>query len=109
MSRIEGEGEEGRQQAPRKAEEEEEEEDDRSSKFRQEGQLMQMEDEPSFEGYVYVKGNKRQGWKKRWAIVKDEMVMFFDVKQDAIKQGWLKKKRSGTGTLGRWVYEVEGV
>ena len=100
MSRIEGESEEGK--GPSK-EEEEEGGDEKSSKFRQEGQLMQFEDEPTFEGYVYMKGNKRQGWKRRWAIVKDEMVMFFDVKQDAIKQGWLKKKRSGTGTLGRCV------
>ena len=26
--------------------------------------------------------------------------MFFEMKQDAIKQGWLLKKSSGAGTLG---------
>ena len=29
--------------------------------------------------------------------------MFFEMKQDAIKQGWLFKKSSGSGTLGRCV------
>ena len=27
--------------------------------------------------------------------------MFFEMKQDAIKQGWLQKKGRGAGTLGR--------
>ena len=42
-----------------------------------------------------------QGWTRRWAIIKEDALMFFEMKQDAIKQGWLLKKSSGTGTLGR--------
>jgi len=33
--------------------------------------------------------------------------MFFEMKQDAIKQGWLMKKSSGAGTLGRSVSEAQ--
>ena len=29
--------------------------------------------------------------------------MFFEMKQDAIRQGWLQKKSSGSGTLSRCV------
>ena len=48
-----------------------------------------------------MQGNKRIGWKRRWAIIRDDVLMFFEMKQDAIKQGWLFKKSSGSGTLGR--------
>ena len=52
-----------------------------------------------------MQGHKRGGvnWKRRWAIIKDDVLMFFEMKQDAIKQGWLQKKSSGAGTLGRSV------
>ena len=52
-------------------------------------------------------GNKRIGWKRRWAIIRDDVLMFFEMKQDAIKQGWLFKKSSGAGTLGRLERERE--
>ena len=50
-----------------------------------------------------TQSNTRLGWKRRWGIIRDDVLMFFEMKQDAIKQGWLKKKSSGTGTLGRCV------
>ena len=49
-----------------------------------------------------LQGHKRGvNWRRRWAIIKDDVLMFFEMKQDAIKQGWLQKKSSGVGTLGR--------
>lgn len=51
---------------------------------------------------LFAQGQKRGlGWKRRWSIIKDDVLMFFEMKQDAIKQGWLQKKSSGSGTLGR--------
>ena len=61
---------------------------------------------PSFEGYLQVKGNKREGWKRRWAIIKEDVLMCFEMKQDAIKQGWLQKKSSGSGTLSRYYMHI---
>ncbi len=47
-------------------------------------------------------GSKKLGTKRRWAMVRDDVLLFFEMKQDAIKQGWLDKKSSGSGTLGRY-------
>ncbi len=56
--------------------------------------------------FLLSQGSKRLGTKRRWAMVRDDVLLFFEMKQDAIKQGWLDKKSSGSGTLGRYSLPV---
>ncbi|XP_041478739.1 unconventional myosin-X-like isoform X4 [Lytechinus variegatus] len=55
-----------------------------------------------FEGFLQMKaGGMMNTWKKRWFVLRDETLMWFRTKQEALKSGWLQKKGGGTGTLSR--------
>ncbi len=55
-----------------------------------------------FEGFLHMKtGGMVNSWKKRWCVLRDETLMWFKSKQEALKSGWLMKKGGGTGTLSR--------
>ncbi|XP_077978744.1 unconventional myosin-X-like [Glandiceps talaboti] len=56
---------------------------------------------PFYEGYLTMKGGLMNTWKKRWFVLRDDTVMWFKAKQEALKSGWLMKKGGGTGTLSR--------
>ncbi|XP_006812869.2 unconventional myosin-X-like, partial [Saccoglossus kowalevskii] len=54
-----------------------------------------------YEGYLTMKGGVMNVWKKRWFVLRDDNLMWFKAKQEALKSGWLMKKGGGTGTLSR--------
>ncbi|XP_022083614.1 unconventional myosin-X-like isoform X5 [Acanthaster planci] len=74
--------------------EDSEEDDENASK--------KSEDTHYFEGFLQMKtGGMVNSWKKRWFVLRDETLMWFKTKQEALKSGWLMKKGGGTGTLSR--------
>ncbi|XP_071802894.1 unconventional myosin-X-like isoform X2 [Asterias amurensis] len=74
--------------------EDSEEDDDNASKKSDETHF--------FEGFLQMKtGGMVNSWKKRWCVLRDETLMWFKSKQEALKSGWLMKKGGGTGTLSR--------
>ncbi|XP_071955935.1 unconventional myosin-X-like isoform X3 [Antedon mediterranea] len=55
-----------------------------------------------WEGYLNMKcGGMVNTWKKRYCVLRDETLMWFRAKQEALKSGWLMKKGGGTSTLSR--------
>ncbi|XP_030845924.1 unconventional myosin-X isoform X3 [Strongylocentrotus purpuratus] len=55
-----------------------------------------------FESFLQMKaGGMMNTWRKRWFVLRDETLMWFRTKQEALKSGWLQKKGGGTGTLSR--------
>uniref|UniRef100_A0A4W5NPQ3 Myosin X n=1 Tax=Hucho hucho TaxID=62062 RepID=A0A4W5NPQ3_9TELE len=56
---------------------------------------------PYFHSYLYMKGGLMIPWRRRWCVLKDETFMWFRVKQDSLKSGWLYKKGGGMSTLSR--------
>ncbi|XP_071812274.1 unconventional myosin-X-like isoform X4 [Apostichopus japonicus] len=69
-------------------------EDDVFSRKSEEGQ--------NYEGFLLMKSaGVINTWKKRWFVLKDETLMYFRSKQEALKSGWLYKKGGGHGTLSR--------
>ncbi|XP_072041774.1 unconventional myosin-X-like [Amphiura filiformis] len=60
------------------------------------------DDAQYFEGFLSMKcGGLGNSWKKRWFVLRDESLMWFRNKQEALKSGWLMKKGGGTSTVGR--------
>ncbi|KAJ8025311.1 Unconventional myosin-X [Holothuria leucospilota] len=56
----------------------------------------------NYEGFLLMKSaGMINTWKKRWFVLKDETLMYFRSKQEALKSGWLYKKGGGHGTLSR--------
>ncbi|XP_070564817.1 unconventional myosin-X-like [Ptychodera flava] len=60
-----------------------------------------MQESAFNEGYLTMKGGVMNTWKKRWFVLRDNTLMWFKAKQEALKSGWLLKKGGGTGTLSR--------
>ncbi|XP_068196146.1 unconventional myosin-X [Antennarius striatus] len=56
---------------------------------------------PYFHSFLFIKGGLMNMWKRRWCVLKDETFLWFRVKQEALKQGWLHKKGGGSSTLSR--------
>ncbi|XP_066511803.1 unconventional myosin-X-like [Hoplias malabaricus] len=56
---------------------------------------------PYFHSFLYIKGGLLNTWKRRWCVLKDETLLWFRSRQEALKQGWLMKKGGGSSTLSR--------
>ncbi|KAG5265230.1 hypothetical protein AALO_G00239890, partial [Alosa alosa] len=56
---------------------------------------------PYFHSFLYLKGGVLSVWRRRWCVLRDEMLLWFRAKQEALKQGWLRKKGGGSSTLSR--------
>lgn len=48
-----------------------------------------------FTGFLQIKGGLK--WKKRWCVLREDMLMFFRGTQEGIKCGWLTKKSGLSG------------
>ena len=40
-------------------------------------------------------------WRRRWCVLRDETLLWFRARQEALKQGWIRKKGGGSSTLSR--------
>ncbi|XP_062386818.1 unconventional myosin-X isoform X1 [Sardina pilchardus] len=56
---------------------------------------------PYFHSFLYLKGGVLGVWRRRWCVLRDETLLWFRAKQEALKQGWLRKKGGGSSTLSR--------
>ncbi|XP_046839992.1 unconventional myosin-X-like isoform X2 [Xenia sp. Carnegie-2017] len=79
-----------------------EEEDDEAFIERSPSIIDKSLELPYKESYLTMKeGGILNQWKRYWCILRDETLMWFRGKLEALKAGWLQKKGGGTGTLSR--------
>lgn len=50
------------------------------------------DDDQVLDGYLLMKAGKREGWKRFWCILKDDLFMFFNTKQ---VRDWFRYYYSG--------------